>query len=425
MWSILPGVYGKYFGLKLSTIAGVVLLIRIFDGIIDTTIGYLSDRHRASGGSRKKWVIWGSLAAVVACYFLFIPSRPTTSRYYTLWAMTYFLAFTIAEIPHLTWGSELTMDYQRRARVYGVRNVAARLGIIIFYAMPLLPIYATTEYTPEVLRDAVSIGGILTVLGIVWSAWGAPAGSMSEGKLDDSVRLFVGSLLHNRPLLMYFAAFGFVGLCSGMWHGLLFFYLDGYLGLGREVAVLFLCATVLATVATPIWLRLISRTGKATTWAMGIFLFLLQLVGTLFVAPGSAWWWVLGMVVLANLSFSCHDVAALSILGDIVDYGKLKFHRDRGATYFAVNTLIFKLGLGAGGAVALGAASLFGFDPLLAAQSPSAVAGLRIGFIVLPACCAIAALFLIWRTPISRHRHGIIQRRLASRLLRVSRQASG
>lgn len=59
-----------------------------------------------------------------------------------------FLSFTIAEIPHLTWGGELTLDYQQRARVFGVRFVMTRIGIVAFYAMPLLPLYASTDYTP-------------------------------------------------------------------------------------------------------------------------------------------------------------------------------------------------------------------------------------------------------------------------------------
>src|SRR5579871_4532264 len=64
MWSILPGIYAKYFGLPLTSIAVVVLVIRLFDGVIDTTIGYLSDWYSSAGGSRKPWVLIGGLGSI-------------------------------------------------------------------------------------------------------------------------------------------------------------------------------------------------------------------------------------------------------------------------------------------------------------------------------------------------------------------------
>jgi Na+/melibiose symporter-like transporter len=133
MWSVVPGIYGKYFGLKLTSIATVLLVIRLFDGIIDTTTGYLSDLHRSAGGSRKPWVVVGGLGSVIVCYFLYVPPTPATTSYYLLWSMAYFLFFTITEIPHLTWGSELTMDYQKRSNVFGIRNMVGRFSITIFF----------------------------------------------------------------------------------------------------------------------------------------------------------------------------------------------------------------------------------------------------------------------------------------------------
>lgn len=422
MWSILPGIYAKYFGLTLTSIAAAVLFMRVFDGIIDTTIGYVSDRHRSAGGSRKPWVVVGGLGSIAACYFLFIPPQPATTAYYLTWSLVYFLAFTIGEIPHLTWGSELTMDYQRRAQVYGVRNMMSRLGIVAFYALPLIPIYATTEYTPEILHDAVYAGAVMTIMGLVWAIVAAPKGIAVRTMGGDSPRLFIQSLVRNKPLLLYFAAFGSGGICYGMWFGLLYFYLDSYLGLGQKVALMFLVATVVAMLATPLWLKLIRLTSKSTAWAIGAALFVVQLVGSWFLVPGDAWWIAFALVIVANLCFSCHDVAALSILGDIVDYGKLKFRKDRGATYFGFNTLVFKIGLGIGGGLSLGIAGLFGFDPSHSSHSDASIVGLKLGFIFLPACLACVALTFILRTPINQRRHRIIQRRIESRLVRSVEQ---
>ena len=108
------------------------------------------------------------------------------------------------------------------------------------------------------------------------------------------------------------------------------------------------------------------------------------------------------------------------MLGDIVDYGKLKFHRDRSATYTALSTLTFKIGLGVGGGGGLAIASLFGFVPSQGASDPKAMQGLTLGFIVLPIFLAcLGLIFIVW-TPIGRRRHQIIQRRLEGRVLNES-----
>ncbi|WP_116810886.1 MFS transporter [Steroidobacter cummioxidans] len=418
MWSILPGIYATYFGLTLTSVAGVLLSIRLFDGVSDLTVGYLSDRHRAAGGSRKPWVIVGGIGAIVACYFLFTPPAPTTTTYYLICSLAYFLAFAVSEIPHLTWGSELTLNYQVRARVYGARNVLSKVGISAFYALPLLPIFSSAAYTPDVLRVAVLVGAVVTVPGLMWALFGAPAGVPIQAVREDSVRLLLQSIVHNKPLLLYFAAVSCGALCYGMWFGLVYIYLDSYLRMGEQVAIIFLLATVASILTTPLWLKLIQRTSKATTWAVGVALFGCQLLGTLWIAPGDPWWMALLVVFLANLCFTANDVAAVSSMGDIVDYGKLKFGVDRGATYFAILNLLFKVSLGIGGGLALGIAGEFGFRTEDAIHSASAIWGLQLGFIVLPACCALVCLLLVLRTPIDRQRHRTIQRRLESRLLR-------
>jgi Na+/melibiose symporter-like transporter len=61
---------------------------------------------------------------------------------------------------------------------------------------------------------------------------------------------------------------------------------------------------------------------------------------------------------------------------------------------------------------------------LTTTQTPTAVLGLKLGFALVPALLAIAALPLILRTPITRRRHRIIQQRLEARLVEDRRTAS-
>src|SRR6202023_911758 len=109
------------------------------------------------------------------------------------------------------------------------------------------------------------------------------------------------------------------------------------------------------------------------TWASGVLLFCAQLVAMCCMKPGVSWWYPFAALVAAHFCFCCYDVAAISILGDIVDYGKLKFRRDRGTTYFALNLLVFKVGLGIGGGLSLWVAGTFAFNPAEAVHTGASV----------------------------------------------------
>lgn len=419
MWSILPALYGKYFGLSLTSIAAVVLFIRLFDGVLDTTIGYTSDWSRSKGVSSKLWVVAGGVGCVIACYFLYLPPVPVTVSYYLGWSMVFFTSLAISEIPHMSWGNELTGDYQGRARVFAVRAIFTTGGKALFYALPLLPLYATRNYTPEILHDALFIGAALTLMGLAWMGLAAPAARPVRVAQRDSVPLLLRSLFQNKPLLVYFAVYACVSLSAGMWYGLVYIYMDSFLGLGNKLAIMFLAANIAGMVSMPLWLSLIKATHKAVAWAVATALFGAQLLCALLIAPGDAWWLAFSLVVIAHLFFAGHEVAGVSLLGDIVDYGKLKFRRDRGATYFGFKILVFKVGLGIGGGLALGIAGFFGVDPTQPAQSADAILGLRLGFCIVPAVLAALGIVFILRIPIDRRRHGIILRRIESLDMRL------
>ena len=64
---IIPSLYASSFGLSLTTIASVLLAVRIFDAVIDPLIGYGSDRTRSRLGRRKPWVIAGTIGWLSSC----------------------------------------------------------------------------------------------------------------------------------------------------------------------------------------------------------------------------------------------------------------------------------------------------------------------------------------------------------------------
>ncbi len=417
LWVVLPAVYAKYFGLPLTNVAAVVLFARIFDGITDTTIGYLADRHRAAGGSRKPWVIGGGIVMVVSCYFLFAPLGTVTTSYYLVWSLVFFLGFTMMEIPHLAWGTELTMCYNQRAKVFNIRYIFWGTGSALFYALPLLPIYDTNEYTPGMLKDAAVIGGLAMLVLLSWMYLFAPVGNTLKLDKKDSTKQFIRSIVDNKALLVFLAGYSCIGLSSGMFFGAIYIYLDGYLGAGSWLAIGFFGGGIVGVACLPLWQKIIERTSKITTWAIGIFLYSATLGGLVFISPGDAGWLIAVIIGSSQIGLNCQNAAAAATLGDIIDYGKLKFRQDRSSIYFAANNLVVKLTVGMGSGAALAIAGWYGFDPTQTTHSATAIFGLQLSLLYLPLLLGVFAITFILLIPITKRRHEIIRRRLAVRMV--------
>jgi len=412
--SILPGLYAKYFGLKLTAIAVALLVTRLLDGITDPAIGFFADRHRAAGGSYKSWIVAGGICLAVAAYFLFSPPPHVSQVYFLSWLLVFYIGWTLMDIPHAAWGATLAGDYHGRARVYSFRTTSIFCGLIVFFAVPFLPLLASREFTPETMKWAAYAGAAVMSICLAVMSW-APKGEIMQARGRDSPRAVIRSIISNKPLLLFLATYFAGGIGYGMWFGLVFLYLDGYLHLGDKISVIFLLGNVAGMVSMPFWLKLIRKTSKSTAWAIGIALYTSLLCGCMLVKPATYWWVSLLLTGGVYVSFACQTMATQAILGDIVDYGLLKFRCNRGATYFALLTLSYKVTSGLGAGIALGVAGYFGFDGATATQSKTGIFGLRLAFIFIPVVCAVIALPLTLLTPITKTRHRIIRHRIDTR----------
>jgi glycoside/pentoside/hexuronide:cation symporter, GPH family len=419
-YSVVPALYAKYFGLSLTTVAAVVLCTRMLDVFTDPVIGYLSDRHRRSGGARKAWVAIGGMGLVGAAYFLFAPPAQPSPGYYLLANLSFFVAYSLMEISHVTWGSELTRDYATRSTVYSYRSAAIFSGFILWAAFPLLMFSGTREFTPQVLEGIAYAGAALMLVTLICALARAPSGRPLDASRPDSWRAIAKSIVFNGPLRVLVCAYLLCVLALGMWQGLVFLYLDSYLGLSGHFAVMQLIANVAALGVIPVWKVLVGRFDKSHIWMASMVLFLTFAAGFLLLRPGAPWWQALILMALIHACFSCFYIVVPSTLADIVDYSELKFGLNRGAIYFAIANLLSKAGIGVGAAAALGIAGHYGVDPSQTLQGTHATWGLQLAYIVIPGVLALLATILIGFTPIDRRRHDIVRRRIESRARRAA-----
>ena len=423
---IVQGIYAKYYGLTLTTIASVILLVRLFDTITDPVIGYLSDKSRIKRGTRKPTMIFGAIVLVSSGYFLYSPPDDVSAIYFAFWFTAFYLGFTLFEVPHLAWGGEIFHGTHEKNQTYMLRTLAGTTGVILFYSIPLLPIWETTDITPETLEFSAIVSGLLMLPLLYFCMKRVPDGSCyskekpSVGRSSRSTKapirqLFntVKNVTHNKPLLLFLATFLFAGSGAGMWLGLLFIYVDAYLGMGVLFAKITLTALLVSIPGALVWLEIAKCLGKKYAWLLAMLLLIASFAYTGLLNPDNTGYWALTLPITnAYLCFVCADSLPQSMLSDIVDYSTWKFRTYRGSTYFSLYLFTYKAALAVGGALGLAIAGWYGFDPASTSQNDMGITGLKLAMTWVPTLLVVISMIFIALSPITAHRHGIVRRRL-------------
>lgn len=431
--NIIQGIYAKYYGLALTTLATIILLSRIFDAVTDPIIGYLSDRYRAKHGTRKPFMIAGSLMILLCGYFLYIPPADVTAIYAGFWMIAFYMAFTIFEIPHITWPSDIANNSGDKIKLYSFKTFGSYAGLTLFYCIPFLPLFESSAITPETLKVTFIIVAVFALPFLYLAMRVVPNGHPPLiDKTEPSSKCSLASIKRelqpiakNKPFLLFVLAFVFGGFASGMWYGLIFIYVDSYLDRGDLFAQLFLIAFFIGLLMTPVWYQLALRIGKKFAWMLSVGLLCSSFIFTGFLEPESTTFaQLLTLKVLQTSGFVCLNIVTPAMLSDIIDYSYWKTGVEKSATYFSIKVFFDKANVAAGMALGLAIAGWWGFDPGAVAHSEASIEGLMMAMVWLPTLLGLISLIFIALGPISERRHKAIRRRLDARLARAEQASS-
>ena len=405
-----------------------MFVARLFDAVTDPIIGHYSDRGQANKGSRKPMIFLGGILLLPCSYFLFAPPVEVDATYFTFWYMAFYVASTMINIPYLAWANEFTVESRDKTLVFSLMALMGQGGGFIFYLLPLLPYFATTDITPEVMKVAVIVGVCLLVPGLLLALKRVPSGSrlVKPSAKSEAAKSNITALQHiqsvvvdfyyNKPFLLYVSAFMFLGIGVGMWFGMFFIFVDAYLKLGSVFAQISLWGMVCSALAIPVWYRLSLWLGKRLAWIAGMAILILVFFCTGFLEPGDSGYNALLLLnMLMFFGAGSMSVIALPMLCDVIDYGRLKDRVERSALYFSVYTLMTKMQIALGGALGMWIVSGFGFDVHASSHSGLPLLGLKISVSWGPVLFVLLAILFIMLMPLNEYRIGVVRRRLAVR----------
>lgn len=420
---ILPTFYAQYTQATLAALGTVLILGRMVDAATDPLMGWLTDRTRTRWGARKPWYFCGAVLMAVSIWFLFHATPESTATDFLIGSLAFFVGWTMFDIPGDAWLTELTRDYRTRARIVGIGGMLAQMGGLCFYAVSISGFFGA-GLSPELM----SAFGWIVLIALPAAAgaaiWFAPTGQKIHTQTNVGWTAVLEPLRSNGPMRVYLLTQVAGGLGDGIFLATQLFVLGAYFNQAENFAYILVVHQITQIVAMPLWLRIVYRIGKHRAWAARWLGGAILIPAALLIPPGeNAFYGLLALTIIRSMVIAPDMICPRSLMADAVDFGILKTHSNAAGSYFALSGLTVKAVAAVASGVAFWLLAAVGFDPKPeAVNDASAISGLLLVAMALPAALKLLAALVIWKFPIDERRAAAIRRRIESRAPRADAQ---
>lgn len=394
-------------------VSAILAISRIVDAITDPLTGYLSDRTETRWGRRRPWLIGALPLVVLLVMMLWAPPRGLEGGLLVAWMAVAIIGFyaviTLINVPHLSWGAELSEDYHERNRIFGARLLLQNLGS--FACVGLLMFTRRFEDQREVMFWVGAAASAVMILTVLWSC-----SRLSEREDFRSLgperpwkaMSDVARNVHARLLLFVY----FIESLGAAVIGVLTPYMGKYvLNMGwLELVLTYMLAM---TVSLPLWSPLARRVGKKRLW-------LFSMVGTalgfgmFFVVQEGQWLFAYVLAAILGVAAGCGNVIAPSVQSDIVDFDEHETGERKEGGYFAAFSFMQKTAVGITLFLTGVVLSLSGYVPNVE-QTPTAALAIRSMYALFPLVCYLVGAFLFLSFAFNENEHAEVRRALTER----------
>ena len=407
----LPRYFAAELGLSLALVGTVFALVRFVDIPIDTAMGLAMDRTRTRFGRYRVWMALGAPVLMLGFFMLLMTGAAVGPLYLGFWLLVMYLGYSGVLLSHLAWAGRLAPTYKERSRIFGA---ITGLGVVGAIAVLLIPILMSRQGASDAEGVRAMIWFIIasaavTCLLLVVST---PERIAQDRPAKFTLRDYA-QLLTRGNVMRLLAADLMATLGPGWMAALYLFYFKDSRGFDTASANLLLLIYVLAGFAgAPFAAWLANRISKHIAFLVTTTLYSLGLMCLPFLPKGD-------FPVFSVLMFQVGAMAAgftvmmRAIAADIADELRLDSGREWMGLIYA--------GLTATGKLATAGAIFLTFNVLAmvgykvgagATNTPEAIRGLELAYIVGPIIFVMAAgaCFLGYR--LTAERHAEIRRKL-------------
>jgi glycoside/pentoside/hexuronide:cation symporter, GPH family len=419
-------IFGFFFAFFLNNVAllepgyaaPVLLIGGIWDAVNDPLIGVFADRVRTRWGRRRPLFLFGALPFMITFVMLWwVPpwdSQILKALYYAFWYILWDTAFTFVAVPYNALTPELTEDYDERTQLNGFRMAVSMAGgLIAAIAVPLVT-------SPGLFSD-IKLAYLLVGL-----AFGALAGvpyfilffkvrerfsttAVSTLNLFSGFRYTWRNHAFRYAAGIYLTAWVTIALVSS----LLQYYITYWLNSPEQFDILLGLVQTCALICIPVMVWMSGRMGKTRAFMTGTITLVLVMLG-LAALPQNGMFFAFILAPCAGLGIAAAHVIPWSIIPDIIEVDELENGRRQEGTFYGFLVFLQKTGSAVTLAFVQWVFANTGFVPN-GVQNADTLTAIRVLIGGFPAILLMISIFLAWRFPINRKRHGELREALAAR----------
>jgi GPH family glycoside/pentoside/hexuronide:cation symporter len=395
--------YTDIFGLSPAVVGTMALSLRVFDAVVDPTIGVIADHTRTRWGKFRPYLLWGALPYGILGYVMFLnPHLAPDSRliyaYVTYGLM--WVAYSAINIPYSALMGVMSPSSEQRTSLSTYRFICAFVGqfLIVRLVVPLKNLLGRGNEA-EGIRYTMLIFAVLSVALFLYTFANTrervspPAGQ--KGAFREDLR----NMVRNRPWVALFFSALFTLVNAAVRGGSIIYYFKYVVHDESRFTFYASCGTVafiLGAVCTRFFLKL----GDRRTLIIVLSVVNALLMGGFFLVDPQSHALLVALHIAASFVVGPTPAILWSMYADTVDYGEWKFGRRATGLLFSAAVFSQKVGSAIGTGALGWLLAYFGF---VANASPSAATnlGIRLLFSVIPAALALLGACAIFFYPIT------------------------
>lgn len=419
IWIIVSIAYQVFnFELKMppTYVAIILMSLRLWDGIMDPIMGWISDNTRTKWGRRRPFIFVGAiLSGLTYPLIWWFPAAEMTHFQIMMWiigfGILFYTCFTVWVMPYQSLLMEMTPDYHERTRVAEIRGYFQSAAGFLngwMWWISMLPIFFINGQASPLngMRYlSLGVGALILILGILPAIFVKERYYESNLVKNQKKTQLIESLketFSNKPFIVLCVITVFFLLGTSIFDSYgryvgTYYVLGGDWGQGSAFAGYGTFIYMISSfMFIPIFRKLSEKYGKPKILMTSIILVLIAVSTT---------WWTFNpaykYLMLLNTVFIGAGYAGLwlmipSMQVDVVDYDEVKTGVRREGSYASIFSWVLKLSFVVGFLISGPLIEMTGFDANLQGPQPDRVYFLmRIGYVVIPVVSLIIAALLL------------------------------
>lgn len=397
--------YTDIFGLPAAAVGTMFLVTKIVDAASDPLMGLIADRTNSRWGKFRPYLLWGAIPYGLCGYAMFAgPEFSDTGKLVYAYA-TYtlmMLAYTAINVPYSALMGVISPSSIERTKVASYRFICA-FGAAWLIGTFVTPLKNTLGGGDEALgfRLTMIIFAVLSVA-LFWIAFATTKERVAPVQKKSDIRLDFRAMLNNGPWIALFAAAIFTLMNVAVRNGSLLYYFKYYVGddgarifLIFDKTAVFMSLGLMTMIIGIALTKTLSERFEKRSLLISLTILNAITMAVFYVTPPDQYWLMVAINCFGTFVIGPTPALVWAMYADTADYGEWKSGRRTTALVFSSLQFAQKLGLAVGAGLAGVILGLFGFVAN-EVQTPTAMAGIRFMFSVMPAVLAVlgaAAIF--------------------------------